>query len=182
MATANFFHTEELPTSAHYVIDPKNIVQCLPENVVAYHCGHNQDSIGIELCIYPLLGSMTNWLKPKSKRKKLKQHQAVAPITWLRPRVRRMLRLAAKLTAEGMHKRGVEPTFRGVAQLKTWERNHHDKKYGGVTTHNNMSQAFHESTHWDPGAWPQNAYMKMLRQEYAALQKSKKAPAKGKGK
>jgi hypothetical protein len=39
----------------------------------------------------------------------------------------------------------------------------------GITTHANVSLAFGESTHWDPGFWPQYRFMRLVRKEYAAL-------------
>lgn len=49
----NFFDTEAMPTayaSAHYCLDAKNIILCVPENERAHHCiGANRISIGIEI-------------------------------------------------------------------------------------------------------------------------------------
>jgi hypothetical protein len=33
----------------------------------------------------------------------------------------------------------------------------------GITTHANVTQAFHQSTHWDPGLWPKRAFMRQVR-------------------
>src|SRR5690625_1912376 len=39
--------------SYHYVVDDKNVVECIPPNEVAYHAGDqvgNRTSIGVEIC------------------------------------------------------------------------------------------------------------------------------------
>lgn len=54
-AVRNFFNTKRLgaESSAHYVVDSKEIIRCVPENEKAYHCAkgmQNTYAIGIELC------------------------------------------------------------------------------------------------------------------------------------
>lgn len=47
-------HPPEKESSAHYAVDDKRIVACVPENQVAYHTGsrdHNHRSIGAEICV-----------------------------------------------------------------------------------------------------------------------------------
>lgn len=47
---ANFFATENNQTSAHFVVDPGEIIQCVMEDTIAWHDGTNTNSIGIEMC------------------------------------------------------------------------------------------------------------------------------------
>lgn len=65
--TRNYFNNSGATASAHYVVDDKKIVQCLPENEMAYHAGSsngykvnaknklssypNNCTLGIEICV-----------------------------------------------------------------------------------------------------------------------------------
>ena len=52
---SNYFKNSKIQSSAHYVVDEENIVQCVPLNKGAYHAGKKQmnlESIGIEICCY----------------------------------------------------------------------------------------------------------------------------------
>ena len=40
-----------------------------------------------------------------------------------------------------------------------------------MTTHNNMSLAFRQSTHWDPGAWRRFRFMRAVRAEIRHIKK-----------
>jgi hypothetical protein len=40
----------------------------------------------------------------------------------------------------------------------------------GITSHNNVSRAWRQSTHWDPGFWPRRRFMRMVR-EYMATER-----------
>lgn len=141
-ATAHFFAHEGNKTSAHYVVDPETVVQCVGDHVVAYHCGHNQDSIGIEMCDYPDARSARRWDD--------KPHRAMEA---------RAVRLVAQLCLAY----GIPPYYVGVARLKAGAK--------GVTTHNNMSLAFRQSTHWDPGAWRRFRFMRAVRAEVRRIKK-----------
>src|ERR1043165_1293742 len=50
---ARYFRIGSSVASAHYVVDPSKVIQMVPDHVVAYHCGENQDSIGVEMCDMP---------------------------------------------------------------------------------------------------------------------------------
>lgn len=65
-ANRNYFNTTDRAASAHYIVDDKEIIQCLPENEMAYHVGANSYksaalqrlsrypndcTIGIEICV-----------------------------------------------------------------------------------------------------------------------------------
>lgn len=68
MANRNYFNSTERSASAHYIVDDSNIIQCIPDNEVAYHVGAkayapigkklmegmyspNWFTIGIEMCV-----------------------------------------------------------------------------------------------------------------------------------
>ncbi len=136
-ATAKYF--AGLPAtrkaSAHYCVDPAEVIQCVGDHTVAYHCGYNQDSLGIELCEYP------SWDKTR----------------WDDQPHRQMEILAARLVAELCLAYDIRPRFVGRLGLLAGRR--------GVTTHRAMSKAFKRSTHWDPGAWRRRRFMRRVRRQ-----------------
>lgn len=132
----NFFAHEDNKTSAHYGVDPGEVIQYVRDHTVAYHCGYNQDSIGVEMCEYPSLTNLARWLTPSHRKMR-----------------RRTARLVAKLCLAY----DIPPYYVGVRALQAG-------KYG-VTTHNAMSKAFKKSTHWDPGAWPRRSFMRQVRRQ-----------------
>jgi N-acetylmuramoyl-L-alanine amidase CwlA len=137
---AHFFATEDNKTSAHYIVDPGEVIQCVGDHTVAYHCGFNQDSIAVEMCEFPSLLNLARWLSPKHIMMR-----------------KRAQRLVARLCLAY----DIPPYYRGVkARL--------DGKHG-VTTHNVMSKAFKQSTHWDPGAWPRRLFMRGVRKRIEVL-------------
>lgn len=120
-AVAKFFATEDNKTSAHYVVDPGEVIQSVSDHVVAYHCGHNEDSIGIELCD-PQAGSGARWGD--------KNHVA-------------MLARAAELTARLCLAYDI-PEIRVTPSALVAGKH-------GICGHVDMTNAFHQSTHTDPG-------------------------------
>lgn len=117
---ANDFRTTHRDASAHYVVDPGQIVQCLHERTIAFHAPPNSRSIGIELCD-PQKGSATRW--------KDANHEA-------------MLRLAAPLVREVAARWRVPLVKLSVADLKA--------KRHGICGHVDVSHAFGISDHIDP--------------------------------
>lgn len=66
VANRNYFNNSGVAVSAHYIVDDHQVVQCLPENEMAYHVGAkqytqkalaelssypNNCTIGIEMCV-----------------------------------------------------------------------------------------------------------------------------------
>lgn len=139
-ATAHFFAAEDNKTSAHYCVDPSEVIQCVPDHRVAYHCGYNQDSIGVEMCEYPSLTNVARWLTPNQIK---------------------MRRRTQRLVAELCLAYDIPARFLTVDRLVAGER--------GITTHNNMSRAYKRSTHWDPGAWPKRLFMRGVRRHIARI-------------
>ena len=60
---AAWFQNAKARGSAHYVVDPGEIVQCVGEDRVAAHAPPNTGSIGIELCD-PNAGDPNRWYDP----------------------------------------------------------------------------------------------------------------------
>jgi N-acetylmuramoyl-L-alanine amidase CwlA len=140
---AAYFRSPSSGGSAHYVVDPGEVVQVVYDNVVAWHAPPNENSLGVELCDMPSATSAARWAD--------KDHRA-------------MLDRAAQLTAQLCLAYGVPPRFRTVVGLRLRRR--------GVTTHANVSKAFGQSSHWDPGAWPRAAFMRDVRRYYRATKRA----------
>jgi N-acetylmuramoyl-L-alanine amidase CwlA len=138
-AVARYFAREDNKTSAHYCVDPGEVIQCVGDHTVAYHCGWNQDSIGVEMCEYP------SWNLAR----------------WLTRPHRRLRHRTVRLVAELCLAYGIPPYYRGVKARLAGEH--------GVTTHRVMSLAYKRSTHWDPGAWPRRAFMRAVRAEIVKI-------------
>jgi N-acetylmuramoyl-L-alanine amidase CwlA len=137
---ARYFARGVNVSSAHYVVDESTRFQCVKDHTVAYHCGYNQDSIGVEMCDYPSHTSKARW--------KDAEHQ-------------HMLVNAAHLVARLCLVYNIRPWHVGAFGLKLGRK--------GVTTHAQMTKAFNRSTHWDPGAWPRRRFMREVRAHYKRL-------------
>jgi hypothetical protein len=108
--------------SAHYVVDSREIVQCVEERDIAYHAPPlNEESVGVELCA--------------------KAGQTAAQ--WADDYSNAELALAAGLVRGVCHRYGIPVRFVDAAGLKAG--------VSGITTHVEVSRAFRVSDHWDPG-------------------------------
>lgn len=140
---ANYFARTSRKASAHYSVDPYEVIQSVGDHSVAYHCGYNQDSIAVEFCEYP---------SQKKSRWDDAPHRA-------------MEKRAARLVAELCLAYGIRPYFVGAVQLRLGIK--------GVTTHVEMSRAFRRSDHWDPGAWRRYRFMREVRRQVRAIKAGK---------
>lgn len=121
-ATGNFFAHETNKTSAHYVTDPGETIQCVADHVVAYHCGFNNGSIAFELCD-PQAGPGSRWSDAP--------HRA-------------MLERAAHDIAQTALAYHIEIKHVSVADLKAHGPH-------GIYDHNASRLAFGNTTHSDVG-------------------------------
>lgn len=142
-ATAKYFARIETKASAHYCVDPAEVVQCVGDHTIAYHCGHNSNSIGVEMCEYPSRINLARWLTRPHRRMKA-----------------RAVRLVARLCLAY----DIPPYYVDAAGLRAGKR--------GVTTHAQMTAAFRQSTHWDPGSWPRVRFMRAVRAEIAKMKEA----------
>jgi N-acetyl-anhydromuramyl-L-alanine amidase AmpD len=132
-ATARYFQSPSTGGSAHYVVDPGEVVRCVPEDVVAYHAPPNTGTIGIELCD-PQKGAASRWGDA--------DHVS-------------MLVLAAGLVRDVAERHGVPLTRLTVAQVKAGKR--------GICGHVDVSKAFGMTDHTDPGSgFPWAAFMALV--------------------
>ena len=131
---AHFFATETNKTSAHYVVDPGEVIQCVGDHTVAYHAPPNQDSIGVELCD-PVTGSAARWNDAN--------HTA-------------MLERAADLVAQLCLAYKVPIVKLSSGQLVAGQH--------GICGHVDVSNAWHQTTHTDPGAgFPWDRFMTLVK-------------------
>jgi hypothetical protein len=169
-AIGRFFQTGRVVSSAHYGVDPVEVIQYVSDHVEAYHCGYNHNSIGIEMCMYPKPSNdLSDWLIDD---KEIEVHgRKVLPLVWLSKNHREMLDRTAKVTAQLCLSYDIEPVFYGRRKLLAW--NNRGQQHGGITTHNLMSKTFHKSVHWDPGAWPRTLFMRRVKKHYNMLKGGK---------
>jgi N-acetyl-anhydromuramyl-L-alanine amidase AmpD len=146
---AAYFRGTTAGGSAHYVVDPTESVQCVFDSYIAYHAPPNSHSLGVELCD-PMTGPDTRWADAN--------HQS-------------MLKRTAVLVAQLCLAYGVPITRLSVSELQAGKR--------GICGHVDVSQAWKQSTHWDPGpGFPWDQFMTYVRAAAADLQNTTPAPAK----
>jgi N-acetyl-anhydromuramyl-L-alanine amidase AmpD len=127
--------------SAHYCVDVDSIVQCVRDEDVAWHApGANSKGIGIEHAGYARQ-SFEEWRDAYSST---------------------MLARSAALVARLCRKWNIPAEFVDRNGLLAGTR--------GITTHNEVTWAFHESTHTDPGPYfPIEDYVRDVRTRLASV-------------
>lgn len=140
-ATAAYFkNTVTRPSSAHYVVDPAEVVQVVGDHQIAYHAPPNTDTIGVEHCD-PVAGPATRWQDS--------DHEA-------------MLDRSAKLVAQLCLAYDVPIRRVGPVGLRLGRR--------GITGHGAVSLAWRQTTHTDPGKdFPWTAYIARVKAAAAEL-------------
>lgn len=134
--------------SWHYATDPDNTIQCSYDSYVCWHAPPNDNSLGIEMADNP--GPVPGDKPGSARRKALRRSWR-----WVRRPQRRMLRRTARLAAHAALAYDVPLRFLSPAELRAGRR--------GITTHANVSRAWGQSTHWDPGWWPRRRFMRHVR-------------------
>ncbi len=122
-AVARYFAGPTAPqASAHYVVGPELVVQCVRESDTAWHApGANPRAIGIELT------ARATWSAEQ----------------WAAPEVEAMLARAAGVVAGICRRHGVPLEHIEAEALRMG--------VSGIPGHVDVSQAFHKSDHFDPG-------------------------------
>lgn len=153
---AHYFQSEKAGGSAHYVIDPEEVIQSAYDSVIAWHAPPNKGSLGNEMCDIPgpVPGDRPGSAAWKAARRSWR---------WIKPNQRKMLRRTARLTARQCLAFGLPIQFLSPADLRAGMR--------GITTHANVSAAWGESTHWDPGFWPRRHFMRLVRKYAREIEK-----------
>lgn len=154
---AAYFRSFQAGGSAHYVVDPAEVVQVVYDGVIAWHAPPNPHSLGVEMCDIP--GPVPGDKRGSARWKALRRSWR-----WARKPQRQMLRRTARLTADLCLAYDVPPRWVGTRGLKAGRR--------GITTHAAVSGAWHQSTHWDPGWWPRRRFMRLVRRRVKRLRAS----------
>lgn len=127
-------------SSAHYVVDPKEVIQCVGDHSIAYHVGYNTGSIGVELC----------------------DEQKGPASRWNDANSRAILARAARLVAELCLAYNIEPVRPSIADLKR-------KGPHGIYGHNDSRLAFGRTTHTDPRDFDWQGFLRLVRAEIAKI-------------
>lgn len=143
--------------SWHYATDPGEAIQCSWDRFICHHAPPNSGSIGIEMADWP--APLPTGSRPKRWWANLKRSWR-----WATPNHRAMLKITAKLTAELLVQEGLPIQYRNAADLRAGAR--------GWTTHAQVTKAFRQSVHWDPGLWPRRRFGRMVRRYAQDLQRS----------
>lgn len=135
--------------SWHYATDPGEAIQCSWDSFVCWHAPPNDHSLGIEMADTP------------GKRPATLALRRLNPWRWRDKNHAAMLRVTARLTAELCVDYRLPVKFINARELRAGHK--------GVTTHAQVTRAFHQSTHWDPGWWPRRRFMRMVREQVQAI-------------
>jgi len=155
-AVADGFARGDRVASAHYSVDPGEVIQSVNDHTVAFHCGYNDGSIAVEMCELPSL-KVARW----------------ASLRFRGSNRRRMFNRSAELVARLCLAYDIPPRFvaaggTSLHTLGSWA-SYKKPERGGITTHAAMTKAFHRSTHWDPGAWPRFRFIRRVRRHMRRL-------------
>lgn len=144
--------------SWHYAVDPAEVIQCSYDSYVCWHAPPNGNSLGIEMADNP--GPV-----PGDKPGTAAYKAAKRSWRWARKPQRLMLKRTAALTAGLCLAYDLPVMFLTTEDLRAGRK--------GITTHNYVSKAFGQSSHWDPGFWPKRRFMAMVRREVKRLEAGK---------
>jgi hypothetical protein len=145
--------------SWHYAVDADDTFQCSYDRFVCWHAPPNSRSIGIEMADRPIPGSGRPGARSTTKARAIAEAAWRRSIArWQTPRHRRMLRRTARLVAELLLANDLPPVLLTPAACRAGRR--------GIATHATVSAAFGQSSHWDPGAWPERRFMRLVRKYY----------------
>lgn len=131
--TAAYFAKKATQASAHYIVDIEDEQHCVPDNVIAWHAPPNKGSIGIEICAEASY-TREQWLADDVWPAVVKAAERVKDLA------ARFDVPLQKLTADQL--------------VKGWR---------GIVGHADVSAAWHETTHTDPGnGFPWDRFMALL--------------------
>lgn len=143
---ATWFAGDSAPkTSAHYVVGPDETIAMVNETDTAWHVGApvNAYSIGVEQ-----VGLA-----------------AYTPADWASPCEQQMLARSVALVADIAARNGIPPVLVDAAGLLRGD--------SGITTHALVTDAFHKTTHTDPGkGFPLDDYIARVASAVQVLQPS----------
>jgi hypothetical protein len=121
LSTAHYFQSPSSGGSAHFVADVGQLVQCLPQDAVAWHAPPNPRTLGYEIC-------GQSWYSREQ---------------WLSPQVWPAVVLVAAQVRADAGRFGIPFRRMSVAEVRAGGH--------GQCGHVDVSAAFHQSDHTDPG-------------------------------
>lgn len=124
--TALYFATQAAGGSAHYVCGVDGEEHCVPEDVIAWHAPPNPHSLGIEIT-----AEGGNYARNYTREQ------------WLSPEVWPAVQRAAARVRDLCDRHGIPLVKLTPTDLLAGKR--------GICGHVDVSQAWHQSTHTDPG-------------------------------
>lgn len=125
-AIGHFFQTETAKTSAHEMVDPRDVVVMVADNLVAYHCGNgNPRSLGFEQAGYARL-NRADWLSAPGEAQ---------------------MRLLAGRLAKRCARYGIPARWATADQIRAANLG---GPAAGLATHDDMRRALGGTTHTDP--------------------------------
>lgn len=144
--------------SWHYSTDPVDTFQCSWDSFVCWHAPPNDGSLGVEMADTP-------GPRPAAKPRSRLWWNLRKVWRWRSRNHRAMLRRTAHLVAHLCLAYDLPLEFLTVAKLRAGRR--------GWTVHANVSKAFHQSEHWDPGWWPRRRFARLVKRAARDLQERK---------
>jgi hypothetical protein len=151
---AAYFQSTVAGGSAHYVIDPGEVIQTAWDSVICHHAPPNQHSLGVEFCDW--VGGGPNRSRPLPLQR------------WTDEPHLRMLKLGARLVAELCLAYQVPVRMVGPLGLKAGRK--------GICEHSDVSEAFRQSSHWDLGEFPRRRFIRMVKAEVDAIKGKDQEP------
>lgn len=152
-AIARYFMETDRDASAHYIVDPCEIIQGLYDSYIGYAAPPNEHELHIEMTDRP--GPIPDDPPTSARYKALKRVWR-----WNLPNQMRMLNKTAWLTARLCLAYDVPPRFLTFTFLNE------NRNAKGVTTHAIVSKVWKQSVHWDPGWWPRYYFMRRVKTLY----------------
>lgn len=135
---AKRFALGERKVSAHYCVDPAEVIQCVRDTNVAWHCpGANRRGIGIEHAGYSHGSDATAWLTDEHAQA--------------------MLALSARLVADLCERWDIPVLHLGPGEIAAGQR--------GIIGHADATEAFETpGGHTDPGKdWPWDSFLASIK-------------------
>jgi hypothetical protein len=138
-ANAEYFQNANSGGSAHYIVDPGEIIKGASDDTICWHAPPNQFSLGVEFCDWVDYQAAIDNGDPFWHGKSEAQFNA----RWSLPDWDKMLRLGAGLVYGLAVSYSVPITRIGVAELLAGKH--------GLCGHVDVSNAWHQTDHHDPG-------------------------------
>lgn len=134
-AVAQMFHNTSRDASTQYVVDPGEVVRCVPDDTIAYGAPPNKGAIHVEQT----------------------DIQGGSPSRWQDASHQSMLRLAARLVASLCLKFDIPIRKIGPRDLLAGRK--------GICGHADVSYAWHQTDHIDPGTdYPWDQFIALVQE------------------